>query len=348
MSLFKQATNEQGFLKAGLLGFPGSGKTFTAAELAIGLVKLLGDKRPVFAIDTEKGFDYLTGKFKDAGVELQVARTRAFVDLIAAMKEAEASASVVIIDSVTHFWQEIQESYKREQKRTQLRVQDWGPIKGNWAQFPNLFLESRVHAILCGRAADDMDYQENEDTGKMEAYKAGTKMASEKNLGYEPGLVVEMERVNIGTLKRGKRNVVNRAHILKDRFDKLDGQSFDDPTFETFLPHIQGLNLGVHSGMAKTNSGALFAKDSDKNFYEKRKQIEILKEEVMGELTSAYPGRSADEVKAKTDIIAAAFGTRSWVALDDMTPDQLKAGLHIVKAAIAERGAKKEKQGVEA
>src|SRR3990167_3696509 len=149
-SMFKTAKNEQGYIKAGFLGFPGSGKTFTAAKLAIGLVNLTNDKRPIFAIDTEKGFDYLADTFKEAKIELQVARTRAFVDLISAIQEAEKKASVIIIDSVTHFWQEIQESYKREHKRQQLRVQDWGPIKGNWAQFTNLYLESKVHAILCG------------------------------------------------------------------------------------------------------------------------------------------------------------------------------------------------------
>lgn len=349
MSLFQKAVNEQGYLKAGFMGFPGSGKTFTASKLAIGLVKALGDKRPVYALDTEKGFDYLVNHFNEAGIELLIARTRAFVDLIKAIEEAEKEASVIIIDSVTHFWQELQESYKREKKREQLRMQDWGPIKGTWAQFPNLFLYSKVHAIMCGRATDDMDYQENEDTGKMEVYKAGTKMMAEKSLSYEPGLVVEMEKVNVGQFKRGKRNIINRAHVLKDRFDKLDGQSFDDPTYETFAPHIQGLNLGVHGAAPQTTSGALFAKDSDRNFYEKRKQVEILKEEVMGELTSAFPGRSAEEAKAKTDIIAQAFGTRSWVALDDMEPSKLKEGLEKVRAIIAkDRAPKPVKQKEEA
>ena len=55
MSLFQKAVNEQGYLKAGFLGFPGSGKTFTASLLAIGLAKELKENRPVYAIDTEKG-----------------------------------------------------------------------------------------------------------------------------------------------------------------------------------------------------------------------------------------------------------------------------------------------------
>lgn len=335
MGLFEKATNEQGFLKASLMGFPGSGKTFTASLLAIGLHKSLKETRPVYALDTEKGFDYIAKKFEQESVPLKLARTRAFSDLLLAIDEAEKEASILIVDSVTHFWQEIQEAYKREHKRQQLRLQDWGPIKANWAQFPVKFLNSKLHIILCGRAGDDYEYQENEDTGRMEVYKAGTKMMAEKNLGYEPGLVVEMEKVNLGQFKRGKRTMVNRAHVLKDRFDVLDGQSFDDPTYETFQPHIANLNLGQHVGISSTTSKEMFEKDSDRNFYEKRKKVEVLKEEIQGELVLAYPGRSAEEVKAKTEAIKDAFGTTSWLALDDMSPETLRKGLDSIKLKLA-------------
>ena len=112
MGLFKKAINEQGFLKSGLFGFPGSGKSFTAALLAIGLVKKFQDKKPVFAVDTEKGLDYLVGKFEKEGVELQLARTRSFSDLLDCVDEAEKNGSVLIVDSITHIWEEIQEAYK--------------------------------------------------------------------------------------------------------------------------------------------------------------------------------------------------------------------------------------------
>ena len=41
MALFQRATNTQAFLKAGIMGFAGDGKTYTASELAIGLVLLM-------------------------------------------------------------------------------------------------------------------------------------------------------------------------------------------------------------------------------------------------------------------------------------------------------------------
>jgi hypothetical protein len=332
MGLFKKAENQQGYLKMGFMGFPGSGKTFTATEVAIGLVKLLKDKRPVFALDTEKGLDYVVEKFTAAGIELQIARTRAFVDLLEAVDEAEKNGALLFIDSITHFWEEVQESYKKANQRQRLTFADWGPIKSTWKRYTEKFLNSKVHIIMCGRAADTFDYFENPDDKKMELHKTGTKMQAEKNLGYEPGIAVEMERANVGDLKAGQRTIINRAYILKDRFDMLDGMVFDNPTFDTFLPHIKKLNIGVHEGLSGTNSTELFDKDSDKNWLEAKKQVEILKEEIQGILTSYFPGQSSEEKKIKTDIVFEAFGTRSWIALDDMTPDQLKKGIVAIKA----------------
>lgn len=334
MGLFSKAVNEQGYLKAGFMGFPGSGKSYTATDLAIGLVKKLGDTRPVFALDTEKGFDYLTQKFDKAGVELQIARTRAFVDLIAAIDEAEKSGSVLIIDSITHFWEEVQESYKKKMQRTRLQFQDWGPIKSSWKKYTERYLNSKLHIVMCGRAGDTYDYFEDED-GKKQLHKTGTKMQAEKNLGYEPGLGIEMERVGVGELKAGQRNFVNRAYVLKDRFDVLDGRYFDNPTFETFLPHIELLNIGVHGAISGNDSTELFDKNSDKNWMEKHKQVEILKEEIEGILVSAYPNRGANDVKTKTDLVHEAYGTHSWKALDDLSPDTLRKGIEVIKSKIA-------------
>lgn len=342
MSLFKKAENMQGFLKAGIMGFPGSGKSFTSVEIALGLVKLTGDKRPVFALDTEKGMDYLVERFNKEGIELQVARTRAFVDLLAAVDEAERSGSVLIIDSVTHFWQDVQASYLKKMNRTQLTMKDWGPVKATWNRYTEKYLNSQLHIVMCGRAAETFDFFVDED-GKKQIEKTGTKMQAEKNLGYEPGLALEMERINVGEFRAGKRNFVNRAHVLKDRYDIIDGQYFDNPTFESILPHVKKLNLGSHEGLSDKDSAALFDGKSDKDWHERRKQVEILKEEIEGMLVSYYPGRSAEDVKIKTDLLDYAFGTRSWKALDDMLPAALKDGIRLINTRVEElKSGKKE------
>lgn len=334
-SLFKKSENEQGYLKCGIMGFPGSGKTYTGSLIAIGLHKKIASKRPIFAIDTEKGFDYVTDKFKSENIQLEVARTRAFIDLLDAMDEVSKSGEILLIDSITHFWQDIQESFKKKMNRSSLRMQDWGQLKFQWNQYTTKFLNSNIHIIMCGRAGDDYESYENEE-GKLEHHKSGTKMQAEKNIGFEPGLAIEMERVSLGPPKRGVRNFANRAFILKDRFDCIDGQFFDNPTFEAFVPHIDRLNIGNHAPIGSKDSTEMFSRDSDRNFFEMKKQIEIIKEEIEGALTSAFPGRAAHEVKAKTDLLFEALGTRSWIALDEMKPEQLRGGYERLKSKIAE------------
>lgn len=337
MALFEKAVNKQGFFKAGFFGYPGSGKSFTSANIAMGIVNHLKDKRPVFVYDSEKSWDYFVDKFEKAGIELQIARSRSFTDLLDCVDEAEKNASILIIDSVTAAWEEIQEAYKEKNKRKNLTMRDWQILKPTWKQYTEKFLNSKLHIIMCGRAGEIFESYENNE-GKLEFHKIGIRMQAEKNLGYEPGLAAEFERVNTGQFKAGQRSVVNRVHILKDRFDVLDGQSFDNPTFETFLPHIQRLNIGIHAGVISNSSGAIFDKESDSNWAEIRKRTEIYLEEIQNELVSAYPGRSADETKKKTDIVWETFQTRSWAALNDYSPERLKEGLTAIRAKLAVNG----------
>ncbi len=112
MSFFKKAEKTNAFLKMGMMGFQGSGKTYTGTQVAIGLVKLmrasgLNGTKPIAFIDTEKGSDWVIPHVEGAGLELVTAKTRAFSDLVQATADAEKNASVLIVDSVTHFWTEL-------------------------------------------------------------------------------------------------------------------------------------------------------------------------------------------------------------------------------------------------
>src|SRR5262245_40908061 len=124
MPLFQPAENTSAFLKMGLMGFAGSGKTKTSAVTAIGLVQYMQARglaelagRPVNFIDTETGSDWVKPDFDRASIPLQIAKTRAFADLLTAVRESEPSASVLIVDSITHFWKELCDSYVARKAR---------------------------------------------------------------------------------------------------------------------------------------------------------------------------------------------------------------------------------------
>ena len=80
MGLFRDATNDQAYFKAGLMGLTGSGKTYTSVLLAIGLHQYLKEhnqpegSNPIMFLDTETGSDWVRDMFDEAGIKLLVRR----------------------------------------------------------------------------------------------------------------------------------------------------------------------------------------------------------------------------------------------------------------------------------
>lgn len=332
MSLFKKAEQQQSYLKAGFYGDAGSGKTWTSSLVALGLHKFIDSKKPITFFDTEAGSEYVLPKlFKPAGVELQSIKSRSFMDLMAAVAEAQQISDILIIDSVTHLWNELQEAFKKKNGITKLEFQHWNILKPEWNRFTTAYLNAPMHVIVCGRSKDDYEYVQDSQ-GKKELQKTGTRMATEKNLSYEPSLLVEMEKII--DIKTGFW--IPRAWILKDRFGEIDGKAFDKPTFETFLPHIKMLNLGgAHVGVdISRNSEALFGIEDGESLQSIRHKQAVYVEQIEGTMDSAYPGRSAADIKKKLDLLNAAFNSFSWEDIKSRPPEVLMMGLQKMKELI--------------
>jgi hypothetical protein len=331
MSLFKKAEMQTAYLKMSLYGGAGSGKTYTSSQIAIGFArhieKATKKRPPVLFLDTEKGSDWVIPMFDGAGIELQTAKTRAFVDLKAAVGEAESAGAILLIDSATHFWRELcntaleqKRKYKKDQN-ARLEMPDWNRLKTTWEEFTTSYLNAKAHIIVCGRAGSVYEFYENEETHKKEMIEVGTKMAAEKNFAYEPSLLVEMFSDQVKASKRGAKKVMNRALVLKDRAHVLNGREFQEPKFEHFMPHIQRLNIGGEDkGIDQTrNSAALFPKD-ERN--DSRFDRDILLEEIEAVMLEHYPSRSAADVQAKADLLKTFFGTTSWTEVSKKMPVQ--------------------------
>jgi hypothetical protein len=332
MSMFKDAAQEQSYLKMGVYSEAGAGKTYTMSLIAIGLHKYIKSQKPITFFDTEAGSDYVFPiLFKPSGIRLKVVKSRSFSDLMAAYEEAQSISDIFIGESLYHVWNELQESYKKKNNIQRIEFQDWNILKPEWNKFTTMFLNASIHSIVGSRSKDDYEYVQNE-RGKKELNKTGTRMATEKNLSYEPSLLVEMEKV----IDPKTNFWIPRAWVLKDRFDQIDGKAFDKPTFETFLPHIQMLNLGGKQGGVDTSrtSEALFSADDGEAIAKIRHDQAKWVDEIEQTLIAAYPGRSADETKKKLDLLHMAFGAYGWETIKSMKPDVLLTGLGKIKEAI--------------
>lgn len=351
MSIFKKATNTMAFAKVGILGFAGSGKTRTASEIAVGLHKAIGSEKPILFIDTETGSDFVLPIFKKHGIELLVSKTRAFKDLAEGLKEAPSISDILIIDSVSHFWVDIVESYRKKKNVNRLSFQDWGIIKPMWSNdFSTPFVTSPLHIIVAGRAGFEYDYFEGDD-GKMELYKTGTKMKAEGEFGFEPSLLIEMERIKNPEANEAyreaktrdakmkaarqiatEREFVRQATVLKDRSDIMDGKVFYNPTYMDFAPHWESINIGgEHKPLEAGDSQGLFNKEGQPQWKVDRTRAEIALEEIKAEVDKFFPGSTAKEKQAKIRLSERVFGTASGKALEGMSYMLLENGLSRIK-----------------
>lgn len=319
MALFKPSTNTQAYLKAGLMGFAGDGKTYTATEIAIGLVELMRARKlpagdnPVMFLDTETGSDWVKPRFDAASIQLFTAKTRAFVDLLTAVREAEESGSVLLIDSISHFWRNLTDEYAtRKNRKRGLEFQDWAWLKAEWGRFTDLFVNSNCHIIMCGRAGYEYDFFENEN-GKKELEKTGVKMKAETETGYEPSILILMEK-HQEVLDKEEKRVWRTATILKDRSTKIDGKTFVNPTFRDFMPHVEFLNLGgEHLGIdLSRTSSELFADDGEPKWQKEKRMKEIALDEIVEVLNKHHGGTTNEAKKAKADLLESVFASRAW------------------------------------
>ena len=327
MGMLKKPENRQAFAKVGIYGEAASGKTFTAALIAIGLWKYAKCDKPVGMFDTEPAASFIIPLFEEAGIPFLVYdESRALNDLMNFMDEAEKECSIVIVDSITHVWRDAQDSFlarMNEQRRSRnqrpiyaLEFHHWKPIKAAWQAFTDRFLSSRVHCIVCGRAGSIYEYQKNEGTGKMELITIGTKMATEKELGYEPSLLIEMVK------HRDNGRIVNRALVEKDRANKINGYEIDRPTFDSFLPHFQFLNIGGehYSSMNQRDSQEMYADCAEDSGWdqEKRRRDSILEEVKALFVMHDMDGTSAAAKKKRVAVLNKVFETASWTKIENM------------------------------
>jgi hypothetical protein len=346
--LFRPAEITTAKLKMALMGFQGSGKTYTATSTAIGLVQLMKSmglpegKLPIAFADTEKGSDWILPRVRKAGLDMITAKTRAFSDLIGLINEAENNASFLLVDSLTHFWTELCDTYcakKAAQYKIptyRLQFQDWAFLKGEWRKFTDRFVNSNLHIAVCGRAGFEYDYMVDEDTQKKQLEKTGIKFKAEGEMGYEPDLLVLMERkMNMAT--KADEHV---AHVVKDRSTLLDGKEFADPTFEMFLPHIKCLNLGgAQMGIdTSRTSAASIPVDAPRD--RGKMQRDIVLGEIQDLLVMHAPGQTVADKQRRITLLKNHFRA-GWVEIEEsLSLSDLRAGfdtLHIELEGVSSR-----------
>lgn len=208
--MFRKAERKKAKLRLGLVGPAGSGKTYGALLVAMGL----GGR--IAMIDTENGSGDLYAGLGDYDV-CTLSAPYEVQKYLAAIKDAErAGYDVLIIDSLSHAW--AGEGGLLDQ---QGKIADAG--RGNsytaWRQVTpwhnklvEAMLTSHCHIIATMRAKTEYILEENE-RGKKEPKKVGMAPVQRDGMDYEFGVVFDIS---------GNHT----AQVSKDRTSLFDGRVF--------------------------------------------------------------------------------------------------------------------------
>jgi len=332
MKLLKPARKETAFLKAAMYGLNGTGKTYSAWLIMMGLwhyaKKITGKKPgPIAFADTETGSDFILDRFRKEIKEigLVVSKSIAFKDLLEICDEAKKECFGLIVDSVTHYWNEMLESYAKKHEIKRITLKHWLVLKPEWRRFSReRFVNYPLHMILCGRSADLWEEVLDEE-GVEELKQKGTRMKAEGEMGHEANILLEMDLYRSGTSM--EKQYVHRAWVRKDKFDRLNFKFFDEPKFEDFLPHIGRINIGgKHRPVdMKRTSEDMFRRGMGPG-YQRMKMKEILLEKITSEIYKLYPGSDRQSKLGKIKIQEDIFHTNSWEEIKTFDIKKLDAG----------------------
>lgn len=209
MSAFQRATKKKAKLRLALFGASGSGKTYTALRIAKGI----GGK--VAVIDSERGSaSKYSDRFDFDVVELDEQRIENYIGYI---NEAEkAGYEVLIIDSMTHAWQELlQEVEKIAQAQFKGNIWSaWSKGTPKQRSLVDALLNFNGHIIATMRSKTEWVIEQN--NGKNKPVRVGMSPEQGKGIEYEFDLLIEITPEHYG-------------NVLKDRTGKYQDKTIEKP-----------------------------------------------------------------------------------------------------------------------
>ncbi len=211
MAGFKKATKQQAKLRAAFYGPSGAGKTFTALRVATGM------GGSIAVIDSERGS---AAKYADrfSFDVLELADDRTIDAYVEAMRlAAEGGYGVLIIDSLSHAWQELLEEVERLAK---------AKYKGNtwsaWSEgtpmqraLVDAILTFPGHVIATIRSKTEWSSEKNS-SGKVTPTRVGLAPEQGKGIEFEFDMLVSL-------------STEHYAFIEKDRTGKFQDKTIEKP-----------------------------------------------------------------------------------------------------------------------
>lgn len=209
---FVRATKQQAKLRLALIGPAGSGKTYTALNIA----QHLGER--IALVDTERGS---ASKYADIFsfdvLELDSFHPQRYID---AIHEAEqAGYDVLIIDSLSHAWagkdgalELVDKAAKRASGNSFAAWREVTPIHN---ALVDTMIAARLHLIVTMRSKTEWVVEKDERTGKTQPRKVGLAPVQRDGLEYEFDVVADMDIDNNFIVSKTRCTALTGAVVAK-------------------------------------------------------------------------------------------------------------------------------------
>ena len=212
-----KAKKEQICVKVLVSGPSGSGKTYSALRVATGIAGRVGEGTKIGYIGTEgmrdklyaNEFDYDLISLEEYSPDYYIAALDAFLD---------AQYKVIIIDSMTHLWNWVQEQVQATTKGDNT-FQAWGKYKKENKKIIEKILLAPAHIIVTARGKDEYVLEANS-RGKMAPRKVGVGAQQDKDIEYEY-MITWMIDQDTHLAEAVKDN----THIFEGKIKMLDEKS---------------------------------------------------------------------------------------------------------------------------
>ncbi|MBU6158434.1 MAG: ATP-binding protein [Bacteroidetes bacterium] len=190
------AQRKRAKIKMGMQGPSGSGKTYSSLLIAYGLCK---DWKKIAVVDTE---NHSADLYAHLGAYNTISLSAPFTPerYMQAIDVCEnAGMEVVIIDSITHEWENLLDYHSSLQGNS---FTNWGKVTPRHNDFVQRILQSPCHIISTIRTKQD--YVLSDKNGKMVPEKVGLKSVQRDGVEYELTLVFDLDMKNHATASKDR------------------------------------------------------------------------------------------------------------------------------------------------
>lgn len=215
MAGFKKADKKQSRLRCSIFGPSGSGKTYTSLRIATGFIQSGIDSRIAF-IDSERGSaSKYADRFDFDVLELDKKTIQSYIDAI--KMAADNKYKVLIIDSLSHAWQELLQEIEKlaEVKYKGNTWRAWSDGTPKQKSLVDAILNFPGHIIATIRSKTEWEMGDDKKVKRV-----GLSPEQGKGIEYEFDMLIELSVEHYGNI------IKDRTGKYQDSIIKNIGEDF--------------------------------------------------------------------------------------------------------------------------